>query len=309
MMKKSHSVFAYVLFLSLLLFISAGCGTSKLSAKADEGAQSFDISHLKKRVLVFPFIDEAGLGKNIISKVTLHLVASLNDSDAFVASMYRGAVKCELEASDSLNSFGIVCNSDILEQARTANMNTVLTGIVYMQDSGTRRKGIWPFNNTVQAYTVSIVINVVDVVSGTLMLSKRDCHDLLFPLDNGKPKRDEVVTRAVNEGVLYMLDRMSPEITRVIERQSWTSKIVSVDKDSIKIGAGSEAGIFKGFIFTVFAKGEKIKTASGRLYNLIGKEIGKLQVTDVHKTFSLARPLKGDSFAPGQIVRPFTSAD
>ncbi len=308
-MKKDCFVFTLVLFLSLLLFVSAGCIPFTSSAKSDEGVQTFSVSHLKKRVLVFPFVDEAGLGNKIISTVTLHLVASLNESDDFVACMYRSPLKCEIETSDSLDSFGIICNSDILEQARKANMNTVLTGIVYMQDSGTRKKGIWPFDSTVRSYTVSVVVNVVDVVSGTLMLSKRDCHDLLFSLDNGKPKKDEIAKRAVNEGILYMLDKMSPEIVQVIEKQLWTGKIVSVDKDNITIGAGIEAGIFKGMIFNVFAKGEEIKTASGRSYNLIGKDTGKLRVTEVHKTFSLAKPIKGDSFAPGQIIRPFVSAD
>ena len=86
-----------------------------------------DSSGLKKRVLVLPFWDQAGLGEEKLEQLTTQFLSLLNKDGVFVVE--RG--KRSSAASDRVRSpeFGIVTDPEQARRADQMGMNVMLTAV------------------------------------------------------------------------------------------------------------------------------------------------------------------------------------
>ena len=155
-----------ILLLSLAWFAAGGCTTTKKLY----GKISPDSSGLKKRVLVLPFWDQAGLGDKKLEELTDQFLSLLNKDGAFVVEKgQRGS-----GLTDRLRSpeFGIVTDPQMARKADQMGMNVMLTAVFSPLETQRIKTGLWPFRKIKDETEIAMYVNAFDVINGTLLVTR-----------------------------------------------------------------------------------------------------------------------------------------
>ena len=287
----------YVLF-SLLVLGMCGCGTTKnLVQKVTKSKPD-----LKKRVMVLPFIDQAGAGPEKAAQITLNFIELLRKSPDLL--LYQPPKNFSMPPGAKTPEFGIVTHTKLIETAEDLGMNVLITGVLNPIETHTKRAGIWPFRKSKINHEVSMVLNVVNVASGCLYVSRHESDEVVLAVDRVKGQdKKEITDQVLGKGIPRILKRQAEAVAKSLTQHPWTGKILAVDNNTIKISAGKDLGVYTGQLLTVFAKGESVQSRTGKSIGLLGKKIGKIKVTSVMQKQSLAEPVANSVFLPGQIIR------
>jgi hypothetical protein len=261
---------------------------------------------LKKRIMVLPLVDKAGFGKANSSEIGSEIVKRFEASNALTVYLPQRVAVWPLQGP--LTRLGIICCPALIKKGAESGMQALVTGVIDINESGVKRKGIWPFRKSFNVYEASMVINVVDVLNGTLLLTKRDSEQLLVDKDEAPQNKKTLFEQVMKETFQPVIERLTSTVIEKIEQKPWAASIVAVDDESVTINAGKDIGVRVGLLFDVFAKGPKINTYSGNSYYLLGKKVGTVKVTSIMETCSLATPSSGEGkFTPGQAVMIVTN--
>lgn len=290
-----------------LLLSALGCsGTASLMRKALPQSWADKIlserPNLKKRVMVFPLVDQAGLGRDMAQQYDQQFYRLLKGCPRLLVSEPPDGMFSSLPMESP--QYGVVTNSRLVDFAQSLGMNNLIIGVLNPPETCIRKTGIWPFDDWKKIYTISMAVNVVDTASKTLLMSHLESKETAIALEEAeemdeKAFMDEVFAESYPEIIRKQVETVSREL----RRQPWTGTTLAVEDDVIMINAGREVGLEPGKLFEVFALGESILSESGRSIYLFGEKIGMIKVNSVMEAHALAKPLTGGPFKPKQFVR------
>jgi len=308
-MRRQYFIGIFFVLLLLILVPFSGCTKTKSAFKkilpeSMTNKKKPANPELKKRVMVLPFVDLAGLDPAMEKKIMDDLLAVLSTSPDLIICEAPDDVN--LPAKDKLCTLGIVKpENEFLEKAEDLGMNAIITGVVNPVRSAKRKTGILFLSKSKKMYEISVVINVFDIMTKTLLINNLESEEELVSLDKIPDAQDEkrIMNELLKKYLSDILERQAKAVTKELSKDPWTGKILSVEKDTIKTTAGKDIGLRPNQHFTVFARGETISSEGGQSYSLLGDRIGEIRVTSIMESQSLAVPVGQGSFSPGQVIR------
>lgn len=294
------------LLLPLFLALS-GCGaTASLTRKILPDAWATKIlpgqPNLKQRIMVFPFVDQAGLGPDLTAKYSRQFYDLLKGSSNLLLSEPPDGMFSAMAIESP--QFGVVTNSSLVDFAQGIGMNDIVIGVINPVETNVQKTGIWPFDAWKKVFGVSIAVNVIDTATKTLLLTHLETKEFSVKLEEAedldeKAFLDDVSAKAYPELIQQQAGRVAGEL----RQQPWTGTVLAVEDKAVMINAGKEVGLEPGRTFEVFAVGKTIPSGAGRSIYLLGEKVGVIKATSVMDTHALAEPVSGGPFEPKQVVR------
>ena len=281
------------------LILGVGCGTTKSVYKK----VTFKDTELKKRVLVLPLLDQAGVGEAKAEELTAKLVELLKEGEHLL--VYKGTGPTPSRQRFRSPKFAVVIDPALIEKADQMGMNVLVAGVLNPQEMTARKWGIWPITGVKREVEVSLLLNAYDIIDGTLFITHLETRKIKVSTDNpeweekGKPKIDE---SEMEEELSDILEDQASTIRDELEEQPWRGKIMSVNGETIMINAGKDIGLSNGSMFQVFSKGERIRSLDGKHFYLLGSKVGEIKTVNVMDAQASAAPVNGGPFRPGQII-------
>ncbi len=303
---RRFSQLLLLIFMPLFVAVSGCSTTASLTRKVlpDSWADKIlpEQPNLKQRVMVFPLVDQAGVGAQITGQYSRQFYDLLKASPNLLVSEPPDGMFSSLAMESP--QFGVVTNSSLVDFAHSLGMNDLIIGVLDPVEISIRKSGLWPFDKWRKFYGISMAVNIIDTASKTLLLTHVELEEFPVDLDEAeeldeKAFIDEVSTEAYPE----MIKELAEIVARELHRQPWTGSILAVENNAIMINAGKEVGLEPGKLFEVFAQGKSIPSGSGRTIFLFGEKIGMIKVNSVMETHALAEPVSGGPFEPKQFVR------
>lgn len=281
------------------LLLGFGCGTTKSVYKK----VSFKDTELKKRVLVLPLLDQAGLGEAKTEALTARLVELLKEGDSL--SVYRGTVPTPSTQRARSPEFAVVIDPALIEKAGQMGMNVLIAGVLNPSEVRISTWGVWPIKFVKRKMEVSLLLNAYDIIDGTLFITHLEARKIKISKDDielaaeGKAEIDE---SKLDEELSDILEDQASTIRDELEEHPWRGKIMSVDGETVMINAGSDIGLSNGSVFQVYRKGERIRSLDGKYFYLLGPKVGEIKTVNVLDSQASAVPVQGGPFSPGQII-------
>ena len=285
---------------SLLFFLGAsllsGCGLTSLIVHPFGGHRS----SLKKRVMVTPLIDQAGLGHQVSSELYQTLIDRLRATGKVV--VFENNHTVSLDSSEATLAYGISPGTKLLQKARDLGMNAVLTGVISPVEKEERLKGIWPLRKAVAHYSIALIFNLLDPQDGTVILSHLEDDGIDVDLEEEQFLEKNWILEELKEKILSkVIKRAIKPIRKALESEPWEGRILAV-KDQILINAGADVGVKPGHRFEVYGGNQIIVAKDGRKFQVSWKKVGKIRVTEVRRTTAIAEPVEGEGFKAGQKI-------
>jgi hypothetical protein len=303
---RRFSQLSLLIVVPLLMAVSGCSTTASLTRKVlpESWAAKIlpDQPNLKQRVMVFPLVDQAGLGPEITGQYSRQFYDFLKASPYLLVSEPPDGMFSSLSMESP--QFGVVTNSSLVDFAQSLGMNDLIIGVLNPVEISIRKTGIWPFDKWRKFYGISIAVNVIDTASKTLLLTHLELKEFPVNLDEAEEMDEKAFIDQVSvESYPKMIQEQASVVARELRRQPWTGSVLAVENSTIMINAGKEVGLDSGKFFEVFALGKSIASGSGRTIFLFGEKIGLIKVSSVMETHSLAEIVSGGPFEPKQFVR------
>jgi hypothetical protein len=303
---KRFSRLFLLIFMPLFMAASGCSTTASLTRKVLPESWANKVlpgqPNLKQRIMVFPLVDQAGLGTQITGQYSRQFYDLLKASPNLLVSEPPDGMFSSLAMESP--QFGVVTNSSLVDFAQSLGMNDLIIGVLNPVEISIRKTGMWPFDKWRKFYGISIAINVIDTASKTLLLTHLELEEFPVDLDEAE-ELDEMafIDKASTESYPEIIKELAEIVARELHRQPWTGSILAVENNAIMINAGKEVGLDPGKLFEVFAPGKPIPSGSQRTIFLLGEKIGMIKVNSVMEAHALAEPVSGGPFEPKQFVR------
>jgi hypothetical protein len=297
----------------LSIFIGwTGCGTTKTVYNKfipEKGG-------LKKRVMVLPMIDQAGLGEAKVQEAQILFLEELRKVKNYLV---QEATLPPSSNNRNASQFDIIVDPYLSKKAEEIGMNVLITVTIHPIDVNVEKKGIWPILIIQRKLELSMVVSALDLTNGTLFMTNLESTKLKmeeqvedlevlqiqseFKEEEAKNPLTFVEEEEFQEAVADMIKDQASAIMEVLKEEPWSGKILSVDGKDLVINAGRDVGLITGSLFEVFGKGESIQSVNGRSYHLLGPKMGEIKAVRVMEDQASAVPWKGTGFKAGQTIR------
>jgi len=303
---KRFTAITCLCLLSLLLAAS-GCSTTKNLTKKvlpDSWARKImtNEADLKKRVMIFPFVDQAGVGPEMTKKLGHEFYKHLKETPNLLLYDPPDGV-FSTQAMES-PQFGVVTSSKLVDIATDMGMNALIIGVLNPVEIAVHKTGIWPFDGWKRIFTVSAAVNVIGTASKTLIYTDIALEEYDMSLEESEQlDQENYIQKITLEALPDLIHKLGSIMDFKVSDEPWTGKIVAVDGDTIMINAGKEVGLEDEAVFEVYSVGESISSGTGRTIHLLGETVGEIKVTSVMEKHSLAEPLDGGPFKAKQFIR------
>ena len=306
-MKRSYLAGTFIIILLFILCIT-GCSTLRplygdrfhISRSKPRASSHGEKSLLRKKVLIAPVINIAGLKDEKAGQLSETWLNLLKEDNSLLVTQLTGFESPQLVSKSS--GLGVFTDPVIIKKAEEMGMNTLVTLILEPLNYTAKKGFIWPFNKVKGEYDVTMVVNAVDITSGTVIYSYKESEKIkIGKVPEGQETPIPLDTGAL-DNVLYELQkRQSSALLDVLAGQLWTGKILH-DEGKIRINGGKDIGITAGSVFEVFNKGEGIESLTGASYYIDGPKTGEIKVTEVTADHSFAVPTEEKIFEDGLII-------
>ena len=308
----------------LLFFFLLGAGCSTVKSFLNTGTSAVTSVYkkvrpakpgLKKKVLVLPFLNQAGLGKAKVEQITITLIDLLKENQYLL--VHKAVEPIPTSVKIRSPKFGIVIDPDLAKKAEEMGMNALITVVLNPFEVHSKKSGIWPFRKIKRKLEISMVVNVLDITNGTLFLTniesrrikipERDFEeDLIIKEEEKREIEDDIASigeEKFNKILTDILEDQASAITNTLDYQPWSGRVLSANQKNIIISAGKDVGLTAGSVFEVFGKGESISSASGRSLFLLGPKVGEIKTVRLMESYASAVPLTGGQFRAGQVIK------
>ena len=315
-MKKKISAGLFSLILLSALIGWTGCSTTKTVYNKfipNKGG-------LKKRVLVLPLIDQAGLEESKVKEIQDMFLEDLRKDDHFL--IQEASMPPSSDHDSSPSQFDILVNPALAKWAETKGVNVLITATLHPIDVNSEKKGFWPILIVQQKLELSMVVNALDLSNGTLFMTNLEGTKLKMEKqkqgeegfevlqiegENKEEKEDDPLShvreKKIKKALTDMVEDQADAILEVLREEPWSGKILSVEGKKLIINAGRDVGLIMGSLFEVFGEGESIQSVNGRTYNLLGPKLGEIKVVRIMDDQASAVPWVGEGFKAGQTIR------
>jgi hypothetical protein len=264
-----------------------------------------DKNHLlKKRVLVAPVIDQAGVGEKKIEDLTTELITRLKKDPSIIVRTMHESTSLE---DDSMKSpqVGIVIDPDWTKKAEEMGMNVFVTAILDPFDITAKKSGFWFFRKTKHEAEISMVVSALDITTHTIILTNRESRKETLPGDVSEEQGIQTgMDNAIRDDALSsLLKDQASRLLHILHVRPWTGRLIFAEDGSLQIKGGTDVGIIKGSVFEVFGQGKPILSASGKNFYPLGSKVGEIKAVRVMQDHSIVVPLSGESFTDDLIIR------
>ena len=300
---------AGIIFVCLfpLLLAASGCSTTKNLTKKilpTSVAQKImtNEADLKKRVMIFPFVDQAGVGPEVTKKLAHEFYQYLKETPNLLLYDPPDGV-FSTQAMES-PQFGVVTSSKLVDIAEDMGMNALIIWVLNPVEMAVHKTGFLPIDRWRRFYTVSAAVNVIYTAIKTLIYTDIALEEYVMTLEESEEQDQENYIRQITlEALPDLINDLGSTMDFKVSDEPWTGKVLAVDGDTIMINAGKEVGLKDDAVFKVFSVGESITSGAGRTIHLLGETVGEIKVTSVMEKHSLAEPLNGGPFKAKQFIR------
>ena len=297
MNKKSYFILALFILLSLLL--SAGCGMripfiSPLLTDNDWP---------KKRIMIMPASNLTGIPfSEPMNTIIDEFTKILQKTGSFDLS--------SLENTHQFQSLtpGSSIDFELLTEAKKRGINAIIFGTLNPVEVNPGKAGIWPFRKKAWKCALSMNVDIVDVITGTILLSKEVADKITLSGEETTEEEQkegtiETKQRALRKGLPRILKKAATAASHALNKELWAGRIVSIEEKKIIINAGSDAELKSGVVLEVFCEGQHITSFNDQTYQLPGQKVGEVKIVSLETRHSLTEPINGNGFKVGQIVR------
>jgi hypothetical protein len=291
-------------FLTLLLFLAhlTGCSNSSSIYKIGK-VMPGETSGLKKKVMVLSVIDQAGIGEEKSEQITASLVELLKKDKHLI--VHRSTTPIPSPSNISSPHYGMTMDPELAQRSETMGMQAVITGILTPFEFDSQKTGIWPFRRVRRTVEISLIVNVFDVTTNTLLFTELKSARIKTKGDvsEGQEEKRAINKKKVDQVLSPILDDQASAIKKVLKNQPWTGRLISADGKKIQINGGKDVGIKAGSVFEVFGEGESITSAGGRTIYLSGPKLGDIKADEVTENYATVVPVADERFKAGQVIR------
>jgi hypothetical protein len=196
----------------------------------------------------------------------------------------------------------------LLQEAQKRGINAIIFETLNPIELNSGRSVIWPFRKKVWECIVSMNIDIIDVMTETMLLSREIVDNTTLPGEEimERAKMDSLMDMkktALRECLPGILKEAANAAVSALNQHVWTGQIGSINTKEIIINAGSDADLRKGVVLEVWSKGEYITSFNKKTYQLSGRKVGEIQIISLKSSYALAQPINGHGFKAGLIVR------
>jgi len=285
----------------ILLFLiqGIGCGTiGSLYRTVMPG----DEDGLKKRVWVIPFHDQAGVGEKKMAQITA-------DLEGFLEKTGRFLVKKGIETTPSsqiilTSQSAFILSPTLIKSAEEMGINVLVVGALRPFEADTRREGIWPLRKTKRKVDISVLVNAVDVIDSSFLLSHLETIDKEYSSSgDGEERKATLKGTTLDEALSEILENQAEKIAKELRAHPWRGTVTSVDSGGLLVNGGRDIGLENGSVFEVYGIEGSIRSFDGRVFPFLGDKVGEIEVVKVLDSSVEATPLTGGPFEAGQVVQ------
>ncbi len=234
---------------------------------------------LKKKVLIAPVINRSDISSAVTEQIRKDCVAYLADDKYIVVNTFEKWN--DTDPGFIQKEYGAVINPSYVKTAAEMGMNILMTCVIHPMEIDKKRTGIWPFRKDSHIIMLSMSINAVDTVNGTLVVFKN--VNTTFKAGTVDPGDNEKWVPDYNmfiDEISSLTKELCSSVIEKLRKTAWQSP-VSIDSDNLVIKAGKDVGIDDNTIFELYKKGEPLGSFSGEEYFGSGDKIGETGVKSV----------------------------
>ncbi len=285
---------ALIVSIALLGLAAAGCGITKtVTDYWDHIMDSRDTS-LRKRIVVAPFVSRLPHLKVRAQAVGKAITQRLAKQGGMVLVDFKLLREELAKVSPKIKS----TEERIVVAAMRLGLNTVLTGSLTNLGVKYDKTGIYGFRENEPFARLELNMKLIDVATGVLLAEHAlDSKLEMTPVQgtnilHGQPFPPKIVDELQAELVPPAVDW----VVKKVNAQAWTGFILAVDGKQVKTTVGRDTGLSVGDILVAYAKGERIRSGSGRILTMPGPPVAKLKLTKLEARTAWAEvlPLKAE---------------
>lgn len=310
-MKSAYKKPLYICLILLFLLPLFGCGRarevyrlgSEVAGLFYEKITPDQKPLLKKRVLIGPVIDMAGINDEIAENIRNGWIRSLRKDKYITLKGSKELWQSDIKAVPS--QYGIIRDQEQLESAEEMGVDIFVSTVLDPMEIEIRRRGIWPFRDYARRAEIFITVNAFDLKSGALILSSTSSKKVTVnkPVERDAELKWDGDYRLMERSVASMIKGFSSELTDILVQIPWQGRTSLISDNIIRINGGRDIGVSEGSVFEVFEKGKAVRSMTGREYFITGQKIGEIRITRVSENYSEGAPLTGGNFEDGLTVR------
>lgn len=277
-----------ILSIPVLLAFTSGCGGAARDVYYVGGETAKSLKRLvtpdakpvlKKKILITPVINNSGIDKLQTDQIMQACVSYISKDEYLVVSTLQ---KYEDQDQAFLTKpYGAILNPAYVKKSGASGINILLACIIQPVEVTKARKGIWPYRKDTHKITLSVSLNAVDTVNGTLVVFEDETigfkSGLLNTDENDKWLPD---SNLLQKNILDMTKKLCSSAIKRLRKIPWQSEPV-VEGDNYVIRSGRDIGINENTVFELFKKGEPAKSGAGGQYFLLGEKTGEIGIRSV----------------------------
>jgi hypothetical protein len=283
-------ILRYLLILSIpvLLAFTSGCGGAAKDVYYVGGETAKSLKRLvtpdakpvlKKKILITPVINNSGIDNLNIDQIMQDCVSYISEDEYLVVSTLK---KYEYQGQAFLNKpYGAILNPAYVKKSGASGINILLACIIQPVEVTNARKGIWPYRKDTHKITLTVSINAVDTVNGTLVVYEDETIDFKYGLINtGESDKWVPDSNILQSKILDSTEKLCSRAIDKLRKIPWQSEPI-IEGGNYIIRSGRDIGINENTIFELFKKGEPAKSGVGDQYFLLGEKIGETGIRSV----------------------------
>jgi hypothetical protein len=295
-MLRRPLIYLLAIVFSFYVLSASGCGMAGGLVKAISPAKASP----KKRVLVLPLEDKAGLDPGISEKINADFISRLRGNTQLI--IHEPTTGFSLAAGGK-NQTAYSPTTSLVARAGEMGMHFLVKGAVNAVESAVKKTGIWPFRRVKKEYQLSMLLDIYDTTTRTLADTKLLSGSIRLEMEEGLEHSMKEVMEELSNDVLPGLVRKHAEAaSKRLSSLPWSCRVVSAKAQEIEFEAGEDLAVRVGDLFEVYAEGEEIIAGSGRPVYLIGKRIGLARVVTVMPQRSVAVGQGKDDLSSARLV-------
>jgi hypothetical protein len=297
-------IYRYILIFAIpvLLAFTSGCGGAARDVYYVGGETAKSLKRLvtpdakpvlKKKILITPVINNSGIDNLQTDRIMQACISYISKDEYLVVSALQ---KYEDQDRAFLNKpYGAILNPAYVKKSGASGINILLACIIQPVEVTKTRKGIWPYRKDTHKVTLSVSINAVDTVNGTLVVFEDETIDFVSGLLNtGEDDKWLPDSNMLQGKILDMTEKLCSRAIKRLRKIPWQSEPV-VEGDNYVIKSGRDIGINDNTVFELFKKGEPAKSGAGDQYFLLGEKTGETGIRSVAENSAVLNINAGQS--------------
>ncbi len=311
-MKTAKKRYPRLLWAALIsVIVMTGCSTARdvydMSSDAarqlSEKVMPAQKPLLKKRVLIGPVIDMAGIDDKTALIIRDEYLNLLGDDEYIRVMVSKQLVTKDMEYTSS--QYGIILDREHLSRAEETGANVFVSTVFHPLEVDVRKTGIWPFSKYRKVVDIHMTLNAYDINRNTLVATSSDSVKFKVPeiVSPDASKEWQPDWPMIGKEITSMVKSFAGSVSNRLITYPWQGRLTITPDNRITIDGGRDIGASQGQIFEVFAKGESLQSFTGKEYVTLGQKVGEIRLTNVADVYSEGFPVSNAGFADGQIVR------